>query len=223
MFLDCISWQTPCQRYIFCLVLLVVEQGVEAWVMSISVTLPDFMQLKSGIFLMIPTMDDRWWVRNKLVDQFQSRDDVTTYSASPAQCLKMTCSTRLSAYCGWQNPRQDRHKIFESKVRLQTADCMGSAGGRNLQYSEPTWPSSCSFISCCLPTPNLPVWPAVLHELFCDNYVWLNSHFVLKCLGEKFLVGRGRSLSLLHVVFFKTPYWLFIEAASWWAILTCFI
>jgi hypothetical protein len=136
------------------------------------------------------------WVRNNLVDQFQSGGDVATYSASSAQCLKMICSTRLSAQCSWQDPRGDRHKIFDSKVRLQTADCVGSAEGRNLQYPETTWPSSCSLMYCCLPTPHLPVWPAVLHELFWDNYSWLNSHFVLKCLGEKFLVGRGRSLCL---------------------------
>jgi hypothetical protein len=137
-----------------------------------------------------------WWVRNSLVDQFQSRGEGALYSASSTQCLKMTCSTRLSAHCGWQNPRGDGHKIFDSKVRLQTADCVGSAGARNLQYPEPTWPSSCSLMSCCLPTPYLLVWPAVLRELSWDIYAWLNSHFVFKCLGEKFLVGRGRSLCL---------------------------
>ena len=37
--------------------------------MSISVTLPEFMQLKSGIFLMIPTMDDGWQISLWLVPE----------------------------------------------------------------------------------------------------------------------------------------------------------
>jgi hypothetical protein len=50
----------PMPEIFFCLSLLMVEQEIEAWVLSISVTLPEFMLLKSGIFLMIPTVDDGW-------------------------------------------------------------------------------------------------------------------------------------------------------------------
>jgi len=61
-----------------------------------------------------------WCMRNKLVDQFQSRGDVATYSGSSTQCLKTTCSTRLSALCGWQNPRGDTQNFWQQG---KTADC----------------------------------------------------------------------------------------------------
>jgi hypothetical protein len=89
-----------------------------------------------------------WWVQTKLVDPFQSTGDVVTSSASSAQCLQMTCSTRLRAQWGWQNRRGERNKILDSKVRLQTADDLGSTGEWNLQYPELTWPYSYSLMSC---------------------------------------------------------------------------
>jgi hypothetical protein len=79
-----------------------------------------------------------WWEKNKLMDPIQSTGDVATSSAFSTQCLQMTCSTRLSAQWGWQNRRGERNNILDSKVRLQTADGLGSTGEWNLQYPEPT-------------------------------------------------------------------------------------
>jgi hypothetical protein len=56
-----------------------------------------------------------WWVINKLVDQFHSGGDAATCSASSTQCSQMTCSTKLSAQWGWQNPRGERNNILDSK------------------------------------------------------------------------------------------------------------